>query len=543
MQTIPSPYNFVPLSRHVFFPDWSAQVSQDVPFSDGLSGWFEIEVKATTPLYIRNGGDLPQRDPKRPEDWLNHPQVQSFFKLPDDRFAIPATSLKGVIRNVLAIASFAKFGPVDRKRYAVRDLHNRDLYGHHLSDGDSEDGYFPKARPGWLEEKPDGSWWIIPCEMARVDHSALQSLCPSLRLGSKQPAAKKYEAWLQGAGSLCVTASIGPEVCHRQHSQPMRYREATNLAVNAKGRPTEHHTLVFTGQPQDRKYPSAGPEGRRKSGGKHMEFLFHHPRRQDAQLVPQPVVKDFVFIHSRPEGGDNDDLKALKQRFWNAGLPMPVFYLVDKDQVIALGLAMMFRLPYRFTPYDLAIAQQPDSARLDGLDLAETVFGAAEVESPLKGRLHFETLSVVPSTARPAKERVLTVLNSPKPTYYPNYLEQTVDSASGQITGDYHTYMDTLPGQDPTRPAARLRGWKRYVARQDQFQPAPPTPRKEEGRENLNIATSFVPLESGACFRGRVHFHNLRPLELGAVLWALTWGGIAGFGIVWAWANPMVSAM
>jgi len=66
MNTIPSPYNFVPLSKHVFFPDWSGQVSMDVPFSDGISGTLEIKVTAKSPIYIRNGGAHPENsDGKR----------------------------------------------------------------------------------------------------------------------------------------------------------------------------------------------------------------------------------------------------------------------------------------------------------------------------------------------------------------------------------------------------------------------------------------------------------------------------------------------
>lgn len=288
---IPSPYNFVPVASRVFLPDWAAQVSQDVPFSDGISGWFEIEVEATTPIYVRNGGDLPERNPDNPQHWLKDREVQSFFKLPNGSFAIPGSSIKGVIRSVLEIASFGKFSPVDPKRYGV---------------------------------------------------------------------------------------------------------------------------------------------------------------------------------HGR-------------------------------------------------TPAELARAQQPDSVRQDALDLAETIFGAADVQHPMKGRFHFETLLAAEETAHAAQEApVVTVLSSPKPTYYPNYLEQDVSPETGQISTQYRTYMT---------PAAKLRGWKRYVSRKDEHQPDPSKPpRGNDGMANLKVATSFVPLVKGARFKGRVHFHNLQPKELGAVLWTLSWG-------------------
>ena len=52
---IKSPYNFVPLTENIYYPDWSEQVSHDVPFSDGESGEIEIKIEAKSPLFVRNG--------------------------------------------------------------------------------------------------------------------------------------------------------------------------------------------------------------------------------------------------------------------------------------------------------------------------------------------------------------------------------------------------------------------------------------------------------------------------------------------------------
>ena len=60
--TIPSPYNFVPLSKEVFFPDWAESVSMDVPFRDGISGTLDIEATAETPVFIRNANDKKDTD-------------------------------------------------------------------------------------------------------------------------------------------------------------------------------------------------------------------------------------------------------------------------------------------------------------------------------------------------------------------------------------------------------------------------------------------------------------------------------------------------
>ena len=42
MPTIKAPFNFVPLSDKVFFPDWADKISHDIPFEDGVSGTIEL---------------------------------------------------------------------------------------------------------------------------------------------------------------------------------------------------------------------------------------------------------------------------------------------------------------------------------------------------------------------------------------------------------------------------------------------------------------------------------------------------------------------
>lgn len=103
MPTVKAPYNFVPLPQHVFFPKWADRISQDIPFAEGISGTITLTVQAETPVFIRNG----------------HAQGQitnSFSKTPDGTYFIPATSIKGCLRNVLEIMSFCKMMPITGKK-------------------------------------------------------------------------------------------------------------------------------------------------------------------------------------------------------------------------------------------------------------------------------------------------------------------------------------------------------------------------------------------------------------------------------------------
>ena len=98
MDYIDAPYNFVPVAGQVDTPPWRHEVSQDLPFRDGLSGELRLNVKALSLLLV--GGK------QQPASEQRAGQVH-FFQTPDQRYAIPGSSLRGMIRNVLEIATFS----------------------------------------------------------------------------------------------------------------------------------------------------------------------------------------------------------------------------------------------------------------------------------------------------------------------------------------------------------------------------------------------------------------------------------------------------
>ena len=101
------PYRFVPLSGLVLLPDWGAQASHDHPFRDGVSGELDVALHCHTPLCL-GGEQTASTD--------TTPARVSMFRTPDGEPAIPGSSLKGMLRNVLAIAAFARFRQVECQR-------------------------------------------------------------------------------------------------------------------------------------------------------------------------------------------------------------------------------------------------------------------------------------------------------------------------------------------------------------------------------------------------------------------------------------------
>ena len=192
---IHAPYNFVPLSAWIYEPDWGPRVTQDVPFSDGINGVLDLEIEALTPILV--GGR--QVSGTREKEGEVH-----FYRTPDGKPAIPGSSIKGMCRNVLEIASFGKMRMVDDRRLSIRDLSPgvKEIYRCRISDKDLK----PKAKAGFLRpstKELDYGWEILPRAFARVDHNQLIHWAESLgivnpgKIKERQNAASKYETWGQ----------------------------------------------------------------------------------------------------------------------------------------------------------------------------------------------------------------------------------------------------------------------------------------------------------------------------------------------------------
>lgn len=459
-----APYNFVPLSKKVFFPDWADQVSHDVPFSDGISGTIKCTLTTESPVYVRNGGNWTRDDIANKDLSKEKKDAHSFFRVRDE-FIIPGTSLKGMLRSVIEIVSFGKLSRVDNHKYSFRDLTKGHPYLK-LMRG---------SKAGWLTLNDDTRIWsLTPCELARVDHNDLIKYDPNANdIKKEQKAKSKYELWSK---SLEVMFDLGKKT-------PSGIR-AINLGGSSA---TTTGTIVFTGQPSVN-------DG--KKGKKHLEFIFY-PKGTTQYPISSNLLREVEFIHSESEDWEFHKTRGV----------IPVFFHGSPSSPTSIGLAMMYRLPYSNSIYD-AIKHIDAETGKDhfhpDLDLAETIFGIEGDPDGLKGRVFISPAIAVKGTAVPGN-LFHTILGGPTPTYYPIYLEQP------HLPASYTTLLDS---------ASTIRGWKRYPARTfDANKVTKPTD------DQIKVSTKFIPLNKNAKFEFTIRIHNLRPAELGALLWALEWGG------------------
>lgn len=539
LDKVRAPYGFVPLASEVVFPDWAESASQDWPLEHAVRGHVEVEIEAQSPLFVR--------DPADPT---------AFFRAPDGRYGIPGSSLRGMLRNVVEIASFGKLNRFDRRRYGVRDLHNRDVYGSHMAEirptarGKNEP--MPLVNAGWLVPVDDADTddesavvaRIEPCHFAKIEYAEIGNIARELEIpnfdpGRPQSAADKYRAWRRAEGKA-LSRSFGFAF------RPLRTRDRDLRLVSDYGAVTgpgrQQATLVFTGQPS--RY-DPNNLNQRAGGGKpkHHDFAFYGDAGRPIE-VTRSDFRDFEFIHS--DGGEQHRLTGrLKPNpewgFWQEKAAwhdtsasekrrrVPVFFLLDEEgHLRAFGLAMMFRLAYRYGTEDAVRNGQPDfdSARLD---LAEALFGRVgrekrnkDVPDALKGRVGVG-FAPARDNVRPMDE-VRLVLGTPKASYYPNYVEQQPELGHGLPPARsgrevrYTTYMDE---------GVQIRGWKRYRPLEGHEVLRPPMPTKGDGRamDTSKIETRFRPLPARARFTSKLRLHNMLPVEVGALLWAVELGG------------------
>jgi CRISPR-associated protein (TIGR03986 family) len=491
---IPSPYNFVPLADMVTVDEnWTEKVSHDIPFSNGISGVLTLKLCAESPIYIRNGGAHPEDQNKK----LADSDYLDFFKMyPKGPYGIPGSSLKGMIRNVIEIASFSKMALVDNYKYSIRDLNNQKHYTGKLTENVSG-AYKPRAKAGWLEDRGDGEWVLYPCKFGRVDQRELATYHGGgFTPWDRQSAIKKYKQWLE-AKPLEVRCTIGPETRHSHGKGAFIYHKVDQLGLGP-----DTGVIVLTGQPAGWSPDRPGSNKRKK----HMEFVFFNTSTTPVP-IKQKLKDEFIFVHSESSGEPNEEWRYWKKKM-QTGERIPVFFLGSSDAPDSMGLAMMYRLAYSHSVVDAIPDEHRDTQRLD---FAQCLFGRVEEKSALRSRVWFRPM-VIDDPGTKSDETVTTILNNPKPTYYPNYMEQNAD-ASGHIKDDYQTFMDDN---------CQIRGWKRYPARIQNPEPVQPA------EDQKRVSTAFRPLPKGTLFTGNITVHNLRPEELGALVWAIRLGNRPG---------------
>lgn len=463
---IKAPFNFVPLNEQVFFPEWAGQISHDIPFSDAVSGILNLTIEAASPIFVGE----PGKDERSKE----------FCHTEDGRYFIPATTLKGAFRNVLEIISYGKMTQAQNQSFGIRDLNDKKFYIDKVVKGD--------IHCGWLWQE-DGSYYLDDCgkpwriSAEALDHKygcGLEDFIKNranFKSDIYRTAKKKYELF----EGVSLHAYFEEDFELKSGKLAVGGREFVRFSPSGSG-----GTIVFTGQPGVRARSRRKKDGTMGWQGKFFEFVFPDEVEKGGIAVPDYTIHEFESVHQ-----NSPDFEKFRETQLNRGERIPVFFLYSGEgKIDSIGLSYMHKFPAAHSVHS-AIPQ--DLLRTDQHDLAECMFGYTGKEKSLKGRVQFSHAFLQGEPVFVDKRDV--ALSTPHPSYYPLYL------------GNGQTWNSD--------GVVRIAGRKRYPVRNSIFH-----------NEATDGMTSYIqPLQTGALFKGRIRFHNLRPIELGALLAAITFCG------------------
>lgn len=374
---ITAPYNFVPLNGQVFYPDWAEQVTQDLPFSDSEDGVIEVKLKNVSPLFTRDGS-------------LEHFSAHIMGADGKRHYFIPATTIKGMLREIVEIMSFGKMQEdkdYQNRTFGYRDVANtedkikRVEYSEKVSNG----------KPGWLSQKEE-KYYFTPCDgkLDKIPFAEIRKRYPSYKTDGS--------IW---KSNVSVSADVN------------RFPMYPEIEKNGN-----YYQIVCTGK---------------INTGKFNEMLFPSNRGESIE-ISEETIKAFKSIYAGTPGftpqkeGDDCFLKALEK-----GYEIPVFYLALPNGQITLGLSRMFKLPFKYN-----VRQQVEFAQKvnkNKHDLGELLFGYTSKEESSKGRVQVSHAFMEGTVNDNSLLYVKGVLGTPKASYYPLYIKQT--------SNPYKTYNET----------------------------------------------------------------------------------------------------
>ena len=231
----------------------------------------------------------------------------------------------------------------------------------------------------------------------------------------------------------------------------------------------------------------------------------------------------------------NPNWSFWKDEFDNGG-PVPIFYLEDGGKVTTFGTAFMFKTALPLSTHDMLRHSSPDHTEepeAGKRDLPSLIFGDVADDLGKKGLKRRASFDLARVTHRPSDELKIirqAVLLEPKAGFFPAYVRQPGDRINGTLedrTLPFATYSVDPGARERERTTPELAGVKLWPARDrlaDRFHPP-----HLAGQHSIQTTLHALPI--GTRFRTILRFHNLRPVELGAVFWALSFGNAEAWSL------------
>lgn len=524
-RTSVAPYNFVPLPEEIITVDSTSEHSN---FS-GRTGYITCHLTTLTPLYTRTamtpdrfrdyGDDIRQLMQQRN---LRQEYAQFFHTNDAKRPVIPGSSIRGMLRNLLEIAGFARMPWVTNKQLFFRTVDSTSIGKHYrerMVDRDHK-----KVEAGILRK--DGGKYVIKVrDYAKVNRRKLPGSPPhNLYQSVGNMKVPKWNHTPFQYQRVWVTLEPGEHVVDQirfQDPHDKHYRQGI---------------LVITGN-------MSGPRG------KQHEFVMLEPHTDVPDIeVPESLLDLFqdddqvtqwqqiAFPIDKPNQNERLRPGWLSTDRFLESEGDPIFFLRESGQLTFFGRAQMFRLPYEKKPYDFVPNQLKEID--ETLDLVDALFGyvpEGKRKRGAAGRVFICDAECTSTTddiwledaTQPGKPLTPSILASPKPTSFQHYLvqdHQRYSNRNPQQTHDADQKTNLAHYGTPTPDETVIRGHKLYWHKQDANSVTAKTISDADPALDWTKATQYTqirPVKAGVNFKFRIYFENLQDHELGALLWTL----------------------
>lgn len=554
-----APYNFVPLPAQIVpaeqVPeDWQVHLPQrdqqeDIVYPRALrqdayyseqagryNGSISCTLTTESPLFVRCALTLAEfkqsEEQKKKAEEDRSPETRRgveelakntpafFYTHSREVPVIPGSSLRGMLRALVEIASYSKMAKISPTGgYFFRAV---------AAKGDD-----PLARPyrdllknvraGYLVREGQG-WAIQPARTLNGETFIKvreRDIPPALNLTRMSDLKNYHPQYKEISFTTRVTPNGRTVVDQIDH--PGIHRERGWLVTSGN--------MIETGK-----------EGAARTPRKNHCVVL--PPIENAMVpIEQQAIKDYragltEFQRDTPFGNQSGVFGVLLPE----NHPVPVFYCEPArgQTVIFFGHSPNFRIPYRSRGDDHALAPAdfvPRSLRDTALpDLTEAIFGfvrddakAQDTEQPPEreqmragrvfvGDATFNDGQGTPWLDATGAAIIPHILGSPKPTTFQHYLVQPSSQKR-----DLKHYASAFGS--PDAPETVIRGhklyWHKGAVGRAEIEDTDFLKEAEKEQKKDTQHTQFRPVQAGMQFTFNVHFENLSQVELGALLWVL----------------------
>lgn len=511
-----APYSAVP------FPTAKAPMPGELHLHHDLldprrrTGYIDVTVTTLTPFFTGVGDDGPIHVSAHIGDG------------PQCRWIIPDTSVKGLLRSYLRLATGGRLPAVPGTRQSLRqpsyDHHQRgsqQVYEEYVAAGgapqsrprrDQDAGY--RVQVGKLTWDPDRAHWAIRSFGAeRFPKAELQEAFQAIRGTAPYPKGvtvrhsgppENYAYDDPAAAGLQLTPIWYINTPPRPKSPPGMVT-ITGSGTNPQPPGSRKGYLYLTGSVAGRTSIYVVPDNPNGS-----TFNLTDTDEAMRRLLDPDLQSDF-------EKAAYPSLATLKKnpRAW-----APVWFTVKDRKIHYVGRSGGFRIPAHsrtestLNAIPAGLRATTPSAKNWAPDVVEALLGLIDAPGVGAARARINCSTLATQTGITALAPVTYTLMSPKPSAFLHYLNQP------GTANHVNTWLD---GEK-----AGLRGYKVYLHRKQVIPSEKESTVAPDNDGQDKTSVTFAPLPAGTTFRGRINFHNLTDDELHLLIATLQLGNGPG---------------